>query len=147
MGKRTHICSTFRVYRNVPCRCGRNDPKQREIRWRTCVPFWIQKKVNSSTQTYALSNQLRKHRLHKCFCPCIEQMLQAKLFENEWHHSGVRYYGGSVHFHYVIDKPHLHEARGGTKMVQSTMTEMIANVSQPRLSRQTGCRCIHMLPP
>lgn len=55
-------------------------------------------------------------------------MYQAKLFENEQTRPGERRYGGSVHYHYMSSNSSL-EAHNGAKMVHSTITEMIANVS------------------
>lgn len=57
-------------------------------------------------------------------------MYQAKLFENEFYREGIRHFGKSVHYHYVSENPADPEAQGGAKMVQSTMTEMLADVSQ-----------------
>lgn len=59
----------------------------------------------------------------------IDQMYQAKLFENEFYTKGIRYFGRSVHYHYISESPNDPKAKGGAIMVQSTMTEMIAHVS------------------
>jgi len=56
-------------------------------------------------------------------------MYQAKLFENQNSRDGVRKYGSSVHYHYVSRFGNSTETNGGSRMVQSTMTEMLANVS------------------
>ena len=56
------------------------------------------------------------------------QMEQAKLFENQSTRHGKRKYGGSVHYHYMTSSSSV-ESYGGAKMVHSTMTEMISNVS------------------
>ena len=61
------------------------------------------------------------------------QMYQSKLFENEKTLRGRRWYGGSVHFHYVSSASSV-EAYNGSKMVHSTMTEMISNVCELVLS-------------
>lgn len=58
------------------------------------------------------------------------QMYQAKLFENQDTRRGVRIYGASVHYHYVSTDADGEETKGGERMVQSTMTEMIANVGR-----------------
>ncbi|CAM9645761.1 unnamed protein product [Scytosiphon promiscuus] len=55
-------------------------------------------------------------------------MYQAKLFENQNTVAGRRRYGGSVHFHYISKNVSSPETHGGARMVQSTMTEMIANI-------------------
>lgn len=55
-------------------------------------------------------------------------MYQAKLFENQNTRDGKRKYGSSVHYHYVSPKSNSKEAYSGSKMVHSTMTEMLANV-------------------
>ncbi|CAM9430343.1 unnamed protein product, partial [Hapterophycus canaliculatus] len=55
-------------------------------------------------------------------------MYQAKLFENQNTKAGKRRYGGSVHYHYVSTDISSPEAHGGARMVQSSMTEMIANI-------------------
>lgn len=78
----------------------------------------------------------------KKYTPYMEQMCQAKFFENEKYRRGIRHYGGSVHLHFVVHGPAKPGAQGGEKMVQSTVTEMVADVSlrgvtsgrwQPRL--------------
>ena len=61
-----------------------------------------------------------------CFSPT--QMEQANLFENQSTRHGKRKYGGRVHYHYMTSNSSV-EAYGGAKMVHSTMTEMISNVS------------------
>lgn len=57
-------------------------------------------------------------------------MYQSKLFENENTRHGIRKYGGSIHYHYVSDDANSTETKNGLRMVQSTMTEMLANVSR-----------------
>eukprot|EP00903_Cladosiphon_okamuranus_P015286 g14126.t1 len=54
-------------------------------------------------------------------------MYQAKLFENERTRNGMWRFGASVHYHYVLS-PKEAKAQGATRMVYSTMTEMIAHV-------------------
>lgn len=56
------------------------------------------------------------------------QMYQSKLYENQNTRSGKRSYGGSLHFHYMTSNSSV-EAYGGAKMVHSTITEMLSNVS------------------
>lgn len=63
-------------------------------------------------------------------CPLSWQMYQAKLFENQDTKNGVRRYGCSVHYHYVSENANSTETNNGQRMVQSTMTEMLANVSR-----------------
>ena len=55
-------------------------------------------------------------------------MEQANLFENQSTRHGKRKYGGRVHYHYMTSNSSV-EAYGGAKMVHSTMTEMISNLS------------------
>lgn len=55
-------------------------------------------------------------------------MYQAKLFENQDSRDGKRCYKGSQHFHYVSQAED-DMAYSGSRMVQSTITEMLANVS------------------
>ena len=55
-------------------------------------------------------------------------MGQAKLYENQNTRHGKRQYAGSVHYHYMSSNSSV-EAYGGAKMVHSTITEMISNVS------------------
>ncbi len=60
----------------------------------------------------------------------VVQMYQAKLFENE--HTlnlGFRKYGSSQHFHTVFKNIGHPKAYNGARMVASTITEMLANVS------------------
>ena len=57
-------------------------------------------------------------------------MYQAKLFENQNTKDGVRRYGSSVHYHYVSKHGNSTETNDGRRMVQSTITEMLANVSR-----------------
>lgn len=59
------------------------------------------------------------------------QMNQAKLFENEYLYktdSRRRKYGRSQHYHYVADV-HSYETFSGTRMVFSSIIEMLSNVS------------------
>ena len=56
------------------------------------------------------------------------QMGQAKLYENQNTRHGRRRYGASVHYHYMSSNSSV-ESYGGAKMVHSTITEMISNVS------------------
>lgn len=58
------------------------------------------------------------------------QLMQAKLFENQDTRNGVRKYAASVHYHYVSESATSAETQDGARMVQSTITEMLANVSQ-----------------
>eukprot|EP00903_Cladosiphon_okamuranus_P011004 g10393.t1 len=55
-------------------------------------------------------------------------MYQAKLFENQETRHGIRQYGGSIHYHYVSEYANSTETKNGQRMVQSTMTEMLANI-------------------
>lgn len=55
------------------------------------------------------------------------QMHQAKLFENQVTRNGIRY-GRSQHLHFVSSEVSSPETNNGARMVQSTMTEMLANV-------------------
>ncbi|CAN0269222.1 unnamed protein product, partial [Scytosiphon promiscuus] len=55
-------------------------------------------------------------------------MNQAKLFENQNTRPGKRHYGSSVHYHYVPEDISSPETHNGARMVQSTMTEMLANI-------------------
>ncbi|CAM9322880.1 unnamed protein product [Laminaria digitata] len=52
---------------------------------------------------------------------------QAKLFENEYSRVGKRCYGCSIHYHYVSNTTSS-GAYDGSKMVHSTVTEMVANI-------------------
>lgn len=54
-------------------------------------------------------------------------MYQAKLFENERTKQGRRVYGGSQHFHYTVTVSET-EAYSGSKMVISSITEMLSHV-------------------
>lgn len=56
------------------------------------------------------------------------QMNQAKLFENQKTKPGFRRYGASVHYHRVSEDIAVPETHNGARMVQSTLTEMLANV-------------------
>lgn len=67
-------------------------------------------------------------------------MYQAKLFENQNTKDGVRKYGSSVHYHYVSEYANSTETNNGQRMVQSTMTEMLANVSRPYSAPSDGLR-------
>lgn len=58
-------------------------------------------------------------------------MYQAKLFENQNTRNGIRKYGSSQHFHYVSRRA-WPESYNGAKLVQSTITEMLAHVSPSR---------------
>lgn len=58
-------------------------------------------------------------------------MNQAKLFENEYLYkkeSKRRRYGRSQHYHYVADV-RAYETFSGTRMVFSSIIEMLSNVS------------------
>ena len=57
-------------------------------------------------------------------------MYQAKLFENQNTKGGIRKYGSSEVYHYVSSEPSSREAYDGAKMVHSSITEMLANVSR-----------------
>ena len=74
-------------------------------------------------------------------------MNQAKLFENQNTQNGVRHYGSSIHYHYVSEDAGGDETNNGRRMVHSTITEMLANVSRPMnnsfLSRGGGIECFH----
>lgn len=56
-------------------------------------------------------------------------MHQGKLFENEKSWGGERNYGKSPHFHHVFKSVDDPDAYSGARMVKSTVTEMLANVS------------------
>lgn len=60
------------------------------------------------------------------------QMNQAKLFENEKTFlSGMRKYASSQHYHYVLPSDADENLTyGGSRMVQSTITDMLATVSE-----------------
>ena len=60
-------------------------------------------------------------------------MYQSKLYENQNTRGGKRWHGGSQHFHYMTRNSSV-EASSGAKMVYSTMTEIISNVSHQYIS-------------
>ena len=69
------------------------------------------------------------HRVAATACRfLLTQMYQSKLYENQNTRGGKRWYGGSQHYHFMTSNSSV-EAYGGAKMVHSTMTEMISNVS------------------
>lgn len=55
-------------------------------------------------------------------------MYQAKLYENQETTPGQRHYGGSIHYHFMSSNSSI-GAYSGAKMIHSSITEMIANVS------------------
>lgn len=54
-------------------------------------------------------------------------MMQGQLFQNEQGYT-YRRYGSTQHYHYVRQSAG-DSSLGGTNMVESTITEMLANVS------------------
>lgn len=64
------------------------------------------------------------------------QMHQAKLFENQNTKNGQRRYGDSVHYHYMSSNS-AKESYNGAKVVHSTVTEMISNVSSRKYTNSS----------
>lgn len=104
----------------------------RMLRFDDCPHDFQQRPVNASHPTSASAHPLAVETLIQSlyFAVRIAQMYQAKLFENEFYRNGIRHFGKAVHYHYVSLSPNEKEAQAGAKMVHSTMTEMIAHVSQ-----------------